>query len=74
MGRVKERMDAICQSLLSANPRFARLRSQEWKGVYVMSSSSSWKGFCIAHRARLQEDTLKQEEWAHGKRWRDPIL
>ena len=71
---IKERLEDSVQRVLSKNPRYAKLRSLEWKGITAVSNDSFWRGFVIARLSKICGERLTRDEWNEGKRWKDPIV
>ena len=71
---IKEKLEDAVQKVLSRNPRYAKLRSLEWKGITAVSNDSFWRGFVIARLSKICGERMTREEWSGGKRWKDPIV
>lgn len=75
-GRVRGLSAALSKKvkeIVAKNDRFEKLRVvvEAWEGVGEVGESVKWRGYCIAEALKLQNRSVRREEWAEGVSVRD---
>lgn len=61
------------REIMAKNDRFEKLRVvvEAWEGVSEVGESVKWRGYCIAEALKLQNRSVRREEWREGVSVRD---
>ena len=61
------------REIMAKNDRFEKLRVvvEAWEGVGEVGESVKWRGYCIAEALKLQNRSVRREEWREGVSVRD---
>ena len=75
-GRVRGLSAALSKKvkeIVAKNDRFEKLRVvvETWEGVSEVGESVKWRGYCIAEALKLQNRSVRREEWTEGVSVRD---
>ena len=75
-GRVRGLSAALSKKvkeIVAKNDRFEKLRVvvEAWEGVSEVGESVKWRGYCIAEALKLQNRSVRREEWREGVSVRD---
>ena len=75
-GRVRGLSAALSKKvkeIVAKNDRFEKLRVvvEAWEGVGEVGESVKWRGYCIAEALKLQNRSVRREEWTEGVSVRD---
>ena len=75
-GRVRGLSVALSKKvkeIVAKNDRFEKLRVvvEAWEGVDEVGESVKWRGYCIAEALKLQNRSVREEEWMESVSVRD---